>query len=373
MARIDEDDFDTEAPTTEAAAVETNMPEADAASTPSPEATEAPAEGAEATEVTAEAPPSAEDEAARKAAEAKAAQEEYDRLFKVFTDAADSAVTAEDVDRDTGHLHEGLKAPVAKAYADLPGAKGKNAGKAYLQEKMQQGMLDGVEDPGQYIVARSYLQLFKEVPKDAGAKPAGGGQPTVVVDPTEAFVARIAALLIAPNLTTVPEGVTEDWKDKAKAKAHELQGQVQSYRNWLTENASKSDEDKSAKPEVDAIVEAAAKVASGRAAGKAPRKAAAAAAGGTPTSTGATYSGPRRNVVEHIRQAFEGHPVGHWMSNAEIAKFQSTEYGDDRPSSGAVSARLFKKDEAGDFQPQELADAGVRGEERDHKGAVKIA
>lgn len=373
MARIDEDDFDTEAPTTEAAAVESTMPEADAASTPTPEGDEAPTEGteppAEGTE--ADEAAAAKAEAERKAAEAKAAQAEYDRLFKVFTDAADAAVKAEDVDRETGHLHEGLKAPVAKAYGEMPGAKGKNAAKAYLQEKMQQGMLDGVEDPSQYIVARSYLQLFKEVPKDAGAKPTGENKPTVVVDPTEAFVARIAALLIAPNLTTVPEGVTDDWKDKAKAKAQELQSQVQSYRNWLTENAGKADDEKSAKPEVDAIVEAAAKVASGRAAGKAPRKAA--AAGGTTTSTGATYSGPRRNVVEHIRQAFEGHPVGHWMSNAEIAKFQSTEYGDDRPSSGAVSARLFKKDESGDFQPQELADAGVRGEERDHKGAVKIA
>lgn len=371
MARIDEDDFDTEAPTTEAAAVETSTePEAaEAEGTPegqATEGTEAPAEGTE-----AEATPSAEEEAAKKAAEAKAAAEEYERLFTAFKAAADSAVKAEDVDKDTGHLHEGLKAPVSLAYSAMPGAKGKNAAKTYLQEKMQQGMLDGVEDPAQYIVARSYLQLFKEVPKDAGAKPAGGDKPTVVVDPTEAFVARIAALLIAPNLTTVPEGVTDDWKDKAKAKAQELQGQVASYRNWLTANVGKSDEEKSAKPEVDAIVEAAAKVASGRAAGKAPRKAA--AAGGTTTSAGSSYSGPRRNVVEHIRQAFEGHPVGTWLSNAEIAKFQSTEYGDDRPSSGAVSARLFKKDENDVFQPQELAEAGVRGEERDHKGAVKIA
>lgn len=364
MGKIDEDDFDVEATATEAS--EAPAAEAPAEESPTTD-TEAPAtaEGTEgeATEATAE-----QDEAAKKAAEAKAAAEEYERLFAAFKEAVEAAVRHDEVD-PTGHLHEALKVPVAKAYTEMPGAKGKNAAKAYLQEQMQQNMLEGAEDQAKFILARSYLQLFREVPKEAGGKTPGEPKPQVVVDPTDAFVARIAALLIAPNLTMVPEGVSADWREKSQAKVKELREQVQTYRDWLTENSAKAEDERAAAPEVDAIVLAAAKVASGKAAGKAPR---AKAAGTTSTSTGAGYSGPRRSITEHIRQAFEGHPVGTWLSVADIAKFQSTEYGDDRPSSGAVSAGLFKRVAPGVFEPKTL-DIGVNGEERDHKGGIKVA
>jgi hypothetical protein len=114
-----------------------------------------------------------------------------------------------------------------------------------------------------------------------------------------------------------------------------------------------------AKPEgISAVVEQAFKLAQGRAAG-AGRKAS--AGGGTPK---AAFDGPRRSVKTHILQAFENEPVGAHLKVSDIQKFQSREYGTDRPSSGAISSALNSKN---------LPESLEAGHKDGHFGAYKRA
>lgn len=72
---------------------------------------------------------------------------------------------------------------------------------------------------------------------------------------------------------------------------------------------------------------------------------------------------PRRNVVAHLEQVFAPLASGTFLTIAQIVKTRSDEYGDDRPSPGAISARLFPVDPArqvrGFLMPMTLG--GVRG------------
>lgn len=362
MGRIDEDEqFDVNEQVNDDEAVAEDTVEG----TEAPVDTEAPAVN-EAEDLTAAAAAQAEAqaEAQRKAEEAAKAQAEYDAAMKTFESAVEAAVTGEEVDRSTGTLPEVLKAPVMVAYSKLPGAKGKNTAKAYLQEKMQDRMLAGAEDNTQYTVARSYLDLIKEIQK--GVTTARETVVKAPVDPTEAHVAKVAALFIAPNLVIEPEGVSPEWRQKVKEKAAGLAEQVQTYRQWLIDNMGKPSDEQSTEPEVNEIIKAAAKVAQGRATGGARKVRTSTGTTTTPAATGLGHQGPRRNVEEHIRQAFAGKVSGEFMSITEIANAYSTEYGDDHPSSGAVAARLFPK---GD--PSKCTLDFVTPESRDKKGAVK--
>jgi hypothetical protein len=68
--------------------------------------------------------------------------------------------------------------------------------------------------------------------------------------------------------------------------------------------------------------------------------------GGTPgnantwQSSEASYSGPRRSIASHITEAFDEQPIGTFLSVGEIRSFESSEYGTDLPSAGAISAAL---------------------------------
>jgi len=71
-----------------------------------------------------------------------------------------------------------------------------------------------------------------------------------------------------------------------------------------------------------------------------------------------TYAGPKRSIVEHIREAFAAQKKGAFLSVTEIAKFDSKEYGQAHPSSGAVNAALRNSKKIDFAKP---ATGGARG------------
>lgn len=49
----------------------------------------------------------------------------------------------------------------------------------------------------------------------------------------------------------------------------------------------------------------------------------------------------RRDLTAHITNAFDGLQVGDFLTCAQIGNVESVEYGSDKPSIGAIVARLF--------------------------------
>lgn len=302
------------------------------------------AEGTEGTEAKA-------DEA--KAEEPKGPTEA--ELLEAFKASVQATLSAEGRDDSTGVLPAAVIGPVSTAYSAL-GTSTKNKAKEYLQDQMTEAMTKNA-----FLDARSFLDLLnglKSVKKETVGKPP--------VDPTEAHIAKVAALLLSPNLVMPTEGVKGDWQKLAQAKAQELSDQVREYQAWLIENADKPTEEQTEAPKVDDIVLAAAAAARGRSVAKK-----AASTGTTPRAPRAaavsTGDGTRRNIAEHIKSAFAEVPVGTFLTIGEIVKHKSAEYGDDAPSQGAVAARLFPGGDASKCNVPH-----IKAEQRDKKGAVKV-
>lgn len=267
----------------------------------------APAEGA-GEEKVAEAP--AAEATTEKAAEAD---------LTAFQTAVDQAI--ENRDMATGDIPEADSEAVVKAYRDLDGLKAKNAAKKVLTEGVKDGMNQLKID-----LARGYAKLGEAVQSAGSARTAAEKPPA---DPTEAFVQHVAALNLAYGLVTsnVPEGVGDDWEARSDKLTEESREGAAAYLAWFTaDSESRGDE-----PEASPVVKAAVKLSQGKSA-----RVARSAAGG-----GSTYSGPRRDIGKHIAEAFADKESGTFMTIAEIKSFKSTEYGDDTPSPGAISARLF--------------------------------
>lgn len=166
-------------------------------------------------------------------------------------------------------------------------------------------------------------------------------RPSIVVDPTDALVNRVASMIIAPMLIDplieADSDIAPDWRDRVNKLIHTLLGDVSTYQAYLV-NVSNTAEgaETPTEPNVSGVVKDAARIATGRPKGAAR----ATSTRNASTTASGTYNGPKRNVREHIRQAFAGRPTGTFLKVGEIAAFSSTEYGDAHPSGGAVSAAL---------------------------------
>lgn len=273
--------------------------------------TETPAETPEAVEGAVEAT-SEEVEAAPKATEA-----EVD--LTAFENAVNEALANKD--ESTGELAPSFIEPVNAEYRKLDGLKAKNKAKAVLNEGMKSAMNDM-----DIQTARAYLALTDNLSAAGGG---GSKAPSQPADPTEAFVQKAATLRLALGLVTndVPEGVNEGWADKAKELVDSSTEAARNYQQWLASpEDSRGDE-----PEVNAVVKAAVKLASGKSA-----RLGRASSGG-----GSGFTGERRDIAKHIVNAFADKPSGTFLTIAEIKNTHSDEYGDNSPSAGAVSARLF--------------------------------
>ena len=227
-----------------------------------------------------------------------------------FTSAVSEAVSQRDP--QTGTLPTANIEAVRKAYRALDGANLKRAAKQVLADGMKEGM-----DKLDISLARAFDVLIRE------AAVAGGtsGQPKTPADPTEAHVNLVVLLDLARTLD-VPEGVSPEWEQKRDALYGELAPQLTTYRTWLNQD----EESRGDEPEVSDLVKQAARLQSGR---KARR------------SGGNGYTGTRRDIAKHIAEAFADKASGTFLTVSEIVGHKSTEYGDDKPSPGAVLARLF--------------------------------
>lgn len=230
-----------------------------------------------------------------------------------FVEAVEKAVAERD--ESTGVLSADVIESVNKVYRDLDGIKGKNAAK----KSIEASMLDAV-DKLDVQLARAYSQI-KENLSAAG----GSSTPKAPADPTQAYVQRMASLNLAAALVARPEGLAEDAADQIEKLVESLSEDVTKYQTWLTTEPAEGEE-KPAAPEVSPVVRNAFKLATGK------------AAGGGRQSGG---SGVRRDIAKHITQAFADKASGEFLTVAQIANFKSDEYGEDHPSQGAVSARLF--------------------------------
>lgn len=255
-----------------------------------------------------------------------------------FQEAAQAAV--ESADESTGDLPADAIDSLNKVYREIDGVKGKNQARSWLEDKMKEAIV------GRDIVkAKAFVML-----KDGLSAGSGGGATKAPADPTANFVQKVVALRLALSEVeaNVPEGVKETWSEDADKLGVELGDDMTRYRDF----EASSDADAEA-PEVSPVVRQAFKLAKGK------------GSGGGSRVTG----GPRRDIEKHLQQVFENEEVGAFLTVNEIAKRASTEYGDDRPSAGAVSARLFPKGR----DAYEANGIKATAEEGKSRGATKVA
>lgn len=285
---------------------------------------------------TEEAPVSTE------ATETPATESEETIDLTAFNEAVAQAVAEKDP--DTGEVPLAQLDAVKTAYRALDGAKPKNAAKKVVNEAMKENMNEGT-----FPEARAYLQISEEALVAGG----GGGGEKAPADPTEAFVQRVATLQLAYHLATsnVPEGVSDGWQDKVNELVSSTNDQATNLLAYLHNDS----EDKGDEPEASAVAKNAVKLAEGKSA----------RAGST--RSGSTYTGERRDIGKHIENAFANVEEGTFLKIAEIRSTKSPEYGDELPSAGAISARLFPQS-----GKSTMVKVGIHPETRDgKKGAVK--
>ena len=237
---------------------------------------------------------------------------------------AATATALQNADPSTGTVTEADEAAVRTAYQALPGVKGKNAAKSHLTE-----LLNGAIDELNVVLAKAVQILLEK------SAVAGKSTPTkAAVDPTEGFVAHLATLTLALYLAsnTAPEGVDlEAAKAKATEQANESFAAAVEVSQGEGDLATGSP-----------LINAAVKLAT------------------TKVRGGRRVSGsPQKSIARHLEEFFADKPVGFAAKVSEIRSFKSAEYGDEKPSSGAISNRI--KPKSGNASTVE----GVTGEERD--------
>jgi hypothetical protein len=296
----------------EAEVTEASVPEqaSEASVEVQPEATEA--EATEATEVQLEAEAPASDTAST--------ESEID--LSAFQTAATDAVELRD--QSTGDLPTTAIDAVATQYRALEGIKAKNRAKGYLGDQMKEAM-NSLNLP----LARAFMQLQNEATVAATTSTSTKREATPA-DPGLDAAQRVASLRLATSLVEVPEGYD------VEAKVDELLSgdpvaSAKAYLAWESNEA----EDKGDAPEVSPVVLAAIKASRGK--GVSIKRTSAS------TGTGHVFTGERRNVATHIQSAFADAESGTFLTIAQIKAHRSEEYGDDSPSPGAISARLFPK------------------------------
>lgn len=277
--------------------------------------------------------------------DSKPAEQEID-LTAFLAEVEKVVNDTEQRDATTGELTPGLIEPVNNEFRKLEGAKAKNRARASLNNLMKEAM-----NEANMPLARSYMLLADGL--TAGSTSTKSER--VPADPTDAFVQRVVGLRIANELATsnVPEGVGENWKDKANELYKDSREKADAYLAWVNGD----EEDRGDEPEVTTVVRSAVKLAQGKAA----------KVGGSVRSS-TVGDGVRRDIAKHIASAFAGVDEGTFLTVAEIRKHTSEEYGDNPPSAGAISARLFP---SSGKCTVEGVEPGTN--DKGHKGATKVA
>lgn len=237
---------------------------------------------------------------------------------------------------------------VTAAYVDLDRAA-KGAATRYVNAEMKAALVER-KDPSEAILW-SQVSSGLETPK--AAKEKKPREPKAPANTTEGTVEKLAALWLGyvTLQANLPEGTdAEGIDDKVNALVSASQADVDQLLAYRADES----EEKGDAPEVSDIATKAVKLAfsgAGRKSGS--------------SGTGSTYDGPRRSIGKHIAEAFADQPSGTFLPVSAIHNFVSTEYGDDKPSAGAISSAL----KSGKSLPEGIT-AGVGGE-KNQAGAIK--
>lgn len=222
--------------------------------------------------------------------------------------------------------------PVVEQFRALEGTKAKNAARKYLDDQMKVLMAPG--DEQNFIKAASIMITVNALKTPKGTKVEK--EPKAPADPTDAYIDRYLSVWTARNVllnpNEVPEGVAANWGDTAKSRYAEAAQAISDYFAYT----KSTDENPVPKPDVPAFVEAGFKIAAGKAAGKTAKT----TGGGAKAPKTGGYTGPARNVADHINEVFASKPVGTFLKVGEIANSQTSVYGTDKVSPGAVSQRI---------------------------------
>ena len=252
-----------------------------------------------------------------------AAQLQAESDLRDFESVATSA--ASEADPTTGTLATAQLEPVKIAYRTMSGgAKIKNRAKAFIVDQMRKA-LNEVPNGGPVTAAVAWNVIQGAVLE---AAPSAGKEPAEKASPSKIYADKVMAHRIALDLiedeVNQPEGVEENWEDEIQDGDDSETAQV--YLDWVNSD----EETRGDEPDVSKVVRAAVKLALA----KGPR------AAGRPAGT----RGPRRVLQNHIDSAFAGLDSGDFLTVAEICAAHSDEYGDDSPTTQAVTLRLFPAD-----------------------------
>lgn len=253
-----------------------------------------------------------------------------DELKAAFVEALEASIGHEARDTATGALPEVALAGVKVAYGNLPIRL-----KAWAREYVTT-LTPAAMEAGDWIKARSLVEVLNAFKTAVTPRAAAVKEP---VDPTADFVNKVAAHYLAPSLCKPGEGVAANYAELARSTAESLVAQVKDYLTWENENEALPEGERKEAPEgLNPVIAQALRIARGRGV----------AGAGRPTKAGEkaprrarVASGTRRDVAAHILNAFKDKPAGTFLSISEIVNTPSEEYGEDKPSAGAVSARLF--------------------------------
>lgn len=220
-----------------------------------------------------------------------------------------------------------------KAYAELS-VRGKAFARSYTEDKMRESLMAGGEDADAFTHAIIWNHIGT-VQKEGVEKPKAERRAKVEVSPAERVADKVATLRLAlAYLEANGEDEVEpaEFESLAEEKVDELYGELETYLDWETRELAEGEEKGEFEGELSPLTRDAARLVL--------KKGRRASSGG---GGGAAYTGPRRSPAAHIENAFADKASGEFMTIAEIVATPSPEYGDDKPSSGAIAARLFPK------------------------------
>lgn len=243
---------------------------------------------------------------------------------------------------DNGELTTADSKELRDTYAELPAIPGKSFARNHADEQTRNALSDTSDAEAAFRVAQMWSKISKDQRKDA-PKARTARPVTPQASATEVAVDKLTTMKLAvlwfeanPNAgQDESDEVDEGFVESSEDKVEDLTDMMEAYVEWLDREVPEGEE----KPEfadeygdeVDPVVRDAAKIARQKA-----RRARRGGGGG-----GSTYSGPRRDIGKHIEEAFSQVEVGTFLTVSEIVNLNSSEYGGDKPSSGAVANRLF--------------------------------
>lgn len=245
-----------------------------------------------------------------------------------------------------------------EAYAELP-VRGKAFARSHAEDRMRGALMAGGEDADAFTQAIIWNKIAT-VQKETPEKPKAERRSKVEVSPAERVAEKVAALKLALEyLESNGEDDVEpgEFAELVESKVEDTYPELETYLDWEMTEVEDGEEKGEFEGELSALTREAARLVlkKGRRAG---------ASGGT----GRSWTGPRRSPAAHIENAFADKDSGTFLTIAEIVAIPSPEYGDDKPSSGAITARLFPKN--GSACVVEGIEPGTNAEGR--QGALKL-